>query len=101
MYLCVVYICQGLDPAGPNWDLPGCTNETEICKLDPSDADQVDTILTDARFQGTFNILGHVNFYPNGGVNPQPGCGELKTCMYFMGHFFLGIDKFLGVFFRR
>ena len=60
---------------------------------DPSDADQVDTILTDARFQGTFNILGHINFYPNGGVNPQPGCGELDI---FYGAFSLGIDLFLS-----
>ncbi|KAI4461553.1 lipase [Holotrichia oblita] len=65
----------GLDPAGmqftyfPNRD-----------RLSPDDADQVDTILTDAgpTGAGIFRSIGHVNFWPNGGIAVQPGCAYCK-----------------------
>ena len=33
----------GLDPAGPNWDLPGCAADPVTCRLNPQDASQVST----------------------------------------------------------
>ncbi|XP_055336285.1 uncharacterized protein LOC129586844 [Paramacrobiotus metropolitanus] len=70
----------GLDPAGPYF-----TNLATEVRLDPTDADFVDTIVTDGEtiFDiafGSPQAMGHVNFYPNGGLN-QPGCesGLLAT----------------------
>ena len=42
-------------------------------KLDPSDADFVDVIHTNALVQGKIERCGHVDFYMNGGIM-QPGC---------------------------
>lgn len=42
-------------------------------KLDPSDANFVDVIHTNALIQGKLETCGHVDFYLNGGVM-QPGC---------------------------
>jgi len=62
-----------LDPAEPHF----ADTETEV-RLDPSDAEFVDVIHTDAAafISGGFGIkqpVGHVDFYPNGG-EIQPGC---------------------------
>ena len=59
---------EGLDPAGPlflgrDWSVG----------LNPSCADLVDVIHTDGTGLGTFEKLGHIDFYPNGGYL-QPGC---------------------------
>lgn len=56
-----------MDPAGPLFYLlnPRLTSE---------DADFVDIIHTDAGFYGITLRSGHVDFYPNGGHRPQPGC---------------------------
>jgi len=64
---------SGLDPAEPHF----ADTETEV-RLDPSDAEFVDVIHTDAAafISGGFGIkqpVGHVDFYPNGG-EIQPGC---------------------------
>lgn len=42
-------------------------------KLDPSDAEFVDVIHTNALLQGKIERCGHADFYMNGGVM-QPGC---------------------------
>nr|CAH0103128.1 unnamed protein product [Daphnia galeata] len=60
----------GLDPAGPFFhDIP--TN----ARLDPTDAQFVDVIHTDGGIigAGLLEPLGHLDFYPNGGIR-QPGC---------------------------
>lgn len=63
----------GLDPADPYFQ------GTDVrVRLDPSDAAFVDVIHTDGSniLQlgfGTMQQMGHVDFYPNGGVH-QPGC---------------------------
>lgn len=63
----------GLDPAGPLFE----TREWTV-GLNPSSADLVDVIHTNGKaitgtHMGTMKILGHVDFYPNGGGR-QPSC---------------------------
>ncbi|XP_017835361.2 LOW QUALITY PROTEIN: phospholipase A1 member A [Drosophila busckii] len=58
----------GLDPAMPLFITAGLND-----KLDPSDADFVDVMHTNAMVQGKLERCGHVDFYMNGGIN-QPGC---------------------------
>ncbi|XP_058825776.1 phospholipase A1 4-like [Topomyia yanbarensis] len=58
----------GLDPALPLFITAGADD-----KLDPSDADFVDVIHTNALVQGKIERCGHVDFYMNGGII-QPGC---------------------------
>lgn len=59
----------GLDPAGPlfkKWP--------KSLKLDSSDAEFVDVIHSDAGIFGYPTSVGHVDFWPNRGISPQPGC---------------------------
>ena len=58
----------GLDPAGP---LFSATDPA--VRLDPTDAQFVDAIHTDANRWGMFQASGHIDFYPNGGLD-QVGC---------------------------
>lgn len=63
----------GLDPAGPNF----YTNGPES-RLDSTDAQFVDVIHTAVGSLGHYKDIGHVDFYPNGGIL-QPGCGGTIT----------------------
>ncbi|XP_049883180.1 uncharacterized protein LOC126378812 isoform X2 [Pectinophora gossypiella] len=63
----------GLDPA-----LPLFAGLPEQQRLDKSDAEFVDVIHTDAGIFGVNQPVGHADFYPNGGISPQPGC-ELEV----------------------
>ncbi|KYM79087.1 Pancreatic lipase-related protein 2 [Atta colombica] len=63
----------GLDPAYPLY-----MNTGEDGHLTWADAVFVDVIHTDGGNFGFPNPLGHVDFYPNGGVRRQPGC-DLKS----------------------
>lgn len=49
-------------------------------RLSPDDAIQVDTVLSDTGLSGAGIPLpiGHVNFWPNGGISIQPGCDYCK-----------------------
>ncbi|KAG8517421.1 Inactive pancreatic lipase-related protein 1 [Galemys pyrenaicus] len=64
----------GLDPVEASFE--GTSNEV---RLDPSDADFVDVIHTDSAPLipflgfGTNQLMGHLDFFPNGGEN-MPGC---------------------------
>ncbi|XP_055594311.1 phospholipase A1 member A-like [Uranotaenia lowii] len=58
----------GLDPAMPLFITASADD-----KLDPTDADFVDVIHTNALVQGKIERCGHVDFYMNGGII-QPGC---------------------------
>ncbi|CAG9830871.1 unnamed protein product [Diabrotica balteata] len=64
----------GLDPALPGFDINLVKGE----RLNKKDADFVDIIHTCAGFLGIRDPIGHVDFYPNGGAPPQPGCTMLK-----------------------
>lgn len=64
---------SGLDPAGPLFLLA-----TSRSRLDPTDANFVDVIHTDAGRYGYYNPLGTVDFYPNGGIAPQPPCRGIQ-----------------------
>lgn len=61
-----------LDPAGPMFTQPMVMRES--FRLDPSDAQFVQAIYTTRYMLGSGIDVGHQNFYPNGGLNPQPPC---------------------------
>ncbi|CAF3042763.1 unnamed protein product [Rotaria sp. Silwood2] len=66
----------GLDPAGPYFE----STDPRV-RLDPSDARFVDIIHTDGQAHvqlglGLLQPLGHVDFYPNGGLE-QPRCPQM------------------------
>lgn len=67
---------SGMDPAGPLF-----TKWPKSLKLDAEDAEFVDVIHTDAGIFGYPRSVGHVDFWPNRGISPQPGCtfGEIKS----------------------
>jgi pancreatic lipase-related protein 1/phosphatidic acid-selective phospholipase A1 len=63
----------GMDPAGPMFE-----NRDWACGLNPGSADLVDVLHTNGQANivlnlGTMKVLGHVDFYPNGGGS-QPEC---------------------------
>ncbi|XP_053674095.1 pancreatic triacylglycerol lipase-like [Anopheles nili] len=60
-----------LDPAGPFFD----KNSKDAISSDV--AQFVDVIHTDGEILGAQVPLGHADFFPNGGVPPQPGCEKL------------------------
>lgn len=64
-------IIAGLDPAFPLYVF-----EKASQRLSPNDAEFVDVIHTDGGLLGYPWPLGHVDFYPNGGVPLQPGCAQ-------------------------
>ena len=59
----------GLDPSGPLFH-----SVPPEDKLDPSDAQFVDVIHTAGKWVGNSDLSGHVDFFPNLGLAPQPGC---------------------------
>lgn len=60
---------SGLDPA-----FPGYQDVSHFGKLSTEDAKFVDVIHTCGGALGIMDPIGHVDFYPNGGSNPMPGC---------------------------
>lgn len=64
----------GLDPAGPLWVNNGNA-------LNRYSGQYVEAIHTDGHILGIFHPIGHADFYPNGGKNPQPGCW-VSTCSH-------------------
>ncbi|XP_069328553.1 lipase member I isoform X2 [Eulemur rufifrons] len=58
----------GLDPAGPKF-----SGKPSYSRLDYTDAKFVDVIHSDSNGLGIREPLGHIDFYPNGGMK-QPGC---------------------------
>lgn len=62
----------GLDPAGPGFEYVTLQSD----RLDSTDAQFVDVIHTAVGTLGYAAPIGVVDFYPNGGTPPQPGCFE-------------------------
>ncbi|CAK9814363.1 Pancreatic triacylglycerol lipase [Anthophora plagiata] len=94
-----VFRVTGLDPAGPLF-------YTLNAHLSAADAEFVDIIHTDMGDYGIALSTGHVDFYPNGGFRPQPGCpliGSSKTmlCSHHKSYKFyaesIKNDDFVGV----
>ncbi|KAJ8721511.1 hypothetical protein PYW07_002286 [Mythimna separata] len=69
-----VYRVTGLDPARPFFEFPP---QEMFAKLDSSDAEIVDVIHTCAGLLGFEEAIGTVDFYPNAGIAPQPGCEDI------------------------
>ncbi|CAK1544568.1 unnamed protein product [Leptosia nina] len=65
----------GLDPAGPGW-------HRNSYALNRNDGVYVEAIHTDGGILGIFEPIGDVDFYPNGGRNPQPGCFPVGSCSH-------------------
>lgn len=87
----------GLDPAEPHF-----SKTDPIVRLDPTDADFVDVIHTDGGLfisggLGILQPIGHVDYYPNGGVE-QPGCkeGVMSYMSKNSGSFYRGIKQMIG-----
>ncbi|XP_026745776.1 lipase member H-like [Trichoplusia ni] len=59
----------GLDPALPLFSIGN-----KDARLDKHDARHVEVIHTCGGYLGFMSPLGHIDFYPNGGIR-QPGCG--------------------------
>lgn len=88
---------SGLDPAEP---LFGHTQP--IVRLDRTDARYVDIIHSDAMpftsgGLGMTEVIGHVDFFPNGGFN-QPGCDQPMEDYIEQekGSFFWGVQQFVS-----
>ena len=63
----------GLDPAGVG------TVADPTSRIDASDAEYVELIITEIVNWAITAPVGHANFYPAGGTN-QPNCGGSKNC---------------------
>ncbi|XP_063530739.1 lipoprotein lipase-like [Cydia strobilella] len=61
----------GLDPARPLFEFP---KKPKALSLDASDAEFVDVIHSCSGVLGVQNPIGNVDYYPNSGTPPQPGC---------------------------
>lgn len=61
----------GLDPAYPLFYRYGDEH------VDDESGQQVDIIHTDGGYYGASEITGSVDFFPNGGSRPQPGCKSI------------------------
>ncbi|KAE8752643.1 hypothetical protein FOCC_FOCC000765 [Frankliniella occidentalis] len=59
----------GMDPAMPLFLV---LRDDRLAK---TDAELVDVIHSCSGLLGIVDAIGHVDFYPNGGTRPQPGCG--------------------------
>ena len=71
-----IFVSSGLDPAGPLFE-----GYEPTVRLDKSDAAYVDVIHSNGESLivggfGTWEPIGHVDFYPNGG-RAQRGCQHL------------------------
>ena len=64
----------GMDPSGPLFHIVDARD-----RLDKSDAQFVDIIHTAGRWVGNDDIQGHIDFFPNSGRSPQPGCVDKES----------------------
>ena len=64
----------GMDPSGPIFHIVNASD-----RLDRSDAQFVDIIHTAGKWVGNDDTIGHVDFFPNSGRAPQPGCEDKES----------------------
>ena len=64
----------GLDPSGPLFHVVPASE-----RLDKSDAQFVDIIHSAGRWVGNDDLQGHIDFFPNSGQSPQPGCYKRES----------------------
>ncbi|XP_071747241.1 lipase member H isoform X2 [Lepeophtheirus salmonis] len=72
----------GLDPSGPLFH-----SSPHKDRLDPSDAVFVDIIHSAGKWVGNDDIMGHVDFFVNGGQAPQPLCINKESLDLSCSHF--------------
>lgn len=70
----------GLDPAAPLFTFTKNRINRRSAKF-------VDIIHTAGEFTSLESPLGHADFYPNGGVHPQPGCENDRSLDHKCSHF--------------
>lgn len=58
-----------MDPASPGFECIPIQKD----RLNKEDAEFVDVIHTAGGTLGFLDSMGHVDFFPNGGIAPQPG----------------------------
>lgn len=88
----------GLDPAGPLFS----SHRIEE-RLDPTDANFVHVIHTNAGLLGYKHVCGHADYFPNGGSS-QPGCGmditggcsHSRAYSYYSESVLVGSDQFVA-----
>lgn len=73
----------GLDPARPLFEYP---MQDTAAQLDPNDAKFVDIVHTCSGVLGVAGQYGHVDFFPNNGVPPQPGCKGFQAMFEACSH---------------
>ena len=66
----------GLDPAGPHFQ--GYASGTHLTS---TDADFVDVFHTNVWGLGNGDVMGDVDFFPNGGIE-MPGCSKLIRILF-------------------
>ena len=64
----------GFDPSGPLFHVVNASD-----RLDKSDAQFVDIIHTAGKWVGNDDLQGHIDFFPNSGRAPQPGCADKES----------------------
>ena len=77
----------GLDPSGPLFYSVGAPD-----RLDRTDAQFVDVIHTAGYWVGSTRPAGHVDFFPNRGRAPQPGCERSESLDLSCSHFQAGLS---------
>ncbi|XP_046613872.1 pancreatic triacylglycerol lipase-like [Neodiprion virginianus] len=91
------FVCHNFNPVQKNWLIqrvtgldpaqPCFTTKDPAMKLDRTDAPFVDIIHTNGRLLSHLGLglptpIGHVDFYPNGGMK-QPGCDSMMGSSFF------------------
>lgn len=69
-----IRLISGLDPAGPDFEVPVRDKNS---RLSDDDANIVEVVHTNIGMNGFANAIGTIDFYVNGGGPVQPGCSEL------------------------
>lgn len=72
-----------MDPASPKFE-----NIGPEMRIDPSDAQIVDTMVTGLDNFGIKKVIGQINFYPNADQLFQPGCTHIDTLEDGLGSFY-------------